>query len=378
VVNGLSLATAWQNQPPRLLWRQPCGGGWAGFAVAGNVAVTIEQRGENEAVVCYDRATGRERWGYSYPALFHRSEPMGGDGPRATPTIADGNVYSVGALGHFACLDGQTGKPRWTVNILEDNQAKNTEWAMTGSPLIIGDLVVVNPGIDLDRKAGMCLAAYDRQTGKKVWAAGNRPAGYSSPCLINLAGMPQIVLFDAAGLAGFDPQNGMELWGFGWETMMGMNIVQPLLVGEDQLLISSEMSNGSVVLRIKREGEKFSAEEVWRYPQFASKFSNPVYADGRIYGLSYGIMTCLDAATGKRLWKGDRYGHGQVLLIGDTILVLSETGDVALVAADPAGFRELARIPVFNGKTWNTPAIAGNQLFIRTHTEMACFELPVR
>jgi outer membrane protein assembly factor BamB len=190
--------------------------------------------------------------------------------------------------------------------------------------------------------------------------------------------MTQIVLFDAAGVAGFDPKDGKELWSFPWETLMGMNIVQPLVVGEDQVLISSEKSNGAVLLRIKREGDAFTVEEVWRNTRFAAKFSSPIYDRGHIYGLSYGFMTCLDAATGKLLWKDGRYGHGQLLLIGEHILVLSETGDLALVAADPTGYHELARRPVFDGKTWNTPAVAGHQLFLRTHTEMAGFELPFR
>jgi outer membrane protein assembly factor BamB len=154
VVQRVKLATDWKSRPPRLLWRQPAGGGYAGFAVAGNVAVTIEQRRDQEVVVCYDRATGRERWVYSYPSLFHRSELMGGDGPRTTPTISDGYVYSLGANGHLLCLDGATGKPHWSVNILEDNGAKNAEWAMSGSPLIFEDLVIVNPGIDPQRNAG--------------------------------------------------------------------------------------------------------------------------------------------------------------------------------------------------------------------------------
>src|SRR5262249_10945019 len=153
---------------------------------------------------------------------------------------------------------------------------------------------------------------------------------YSSPMLVTLAGVEQILLLDGAGLAGFDPKTGKELWGYPWETMMGMNNNQPLLVGDDQGLLSSELSNGAALLRVKRAGDNFAVEEVWRNKQFASKFSNPIYANGHIYGMSYGILTCLDAATGKRLWKDGRYGHGQILLVGEHILVLSEMGELAL------------------------------------------------
>jgi outer membrane protein assembly factor BamB len=377
VVQDVRLATDWSTLP-RLLWRHPCGGGYAGIAVAGNVAVTIEQRRDHEAVVCYDRGSGSERWVYSYPALFHRSEPMGGDGPRATPTIHGGAVYSLGATGVLVCLDGVTGQERWKVNILEDNGAANASWAMSGSPLIVDGCVIVNPGIDPARNAGMSLAAYDRTSGKKLWAANNRPAAYSSPELVTLAGRRQILLFDGAGLAGFDSADGRELWSHPWETMMGMNITQPLVVGPDRVLISSEQSNGAAVLEITRDSAQFSAREVWHNRNLASKFSSPVLHDGHIFGLSYGILTCLDAATGARRWKEERYGHGQILLIGDVILILSEKGQVALVAADPSGYRELARLAALDGKTWNTPALAGNQLFIRNHTEIACYELPLQ
>jgi outer membrane protein assembly factor BamB len=377
VVNDVRLATDWST-PPRLLWRHPCGGGYAGFAVAGNVAITLEQRRDQEAVVCYDRASGVERWVYAYPALFHRSEPMGGDGPRATPTIFDGAVYSLGATGILVCLDGASGRERWQVNILEDNGAANASWAMSGSPLIVDNCVIVNPGMDPARNAGMSLAAYDRKDGKKLWAANNRAAGYSSPTLATLAGRRQILLFDGVGLAGFDPGNGGELWSHPWETMLGMNIIQPLVVGADRVLISSELSNGAALLQIGRQGESFTVEEVWHNRNLASKFSSPVLHERHIFGLNYGILTCLDAATGARLWKDKRYGHGQILLADDVILVLSEKGEVALVATDPAGCRELARLAALDGKTWNTPALAGNQLFVRNHTEMACYELPLQ
>jgi len=377
VVRGVRLATDWST-PPRLLWRHPCGGGYAGFAVAGNVAVTIEQRRDQEAIVCYDRDSGSERWVYAYPALFHRSEPMGGDGPRATPTIFDGAVYSLGATGVLVCLDGASGRERWKINILEDNGAANTAWAMSGSPLVVDDRVIVNPGIDPSQNAGKSLAAYDRKDGRKLWAANNRAAAYGSPEVVTLAGRRQILLFDGVGLAGFDLADGRELWSHPWETMMGMNIIQPLVVGADRVLISSELSNGAALLQIARDSEQFTVQEVWHNRYLASKFSSPVLHEGQIYGLNYGILSCLDAATGARRWKDQRYGHGQILLAGDVILVLGEKGEVALVAADPNGGRELARLAALDGKTWNTPALAGKQLFVRNHTEMACYELPLQ
>ena len=373
--NAAPLAPSWATSPWKVLWKQPCGGGYSGFAVAGNVAVTLEQRRDQEVIVCYDRDTGRQRWQYGYPALFEQTAPMGGNGPRSTPTIADGDVYSLGALGDLVCLDAVTGQKRWQVNIVKDSAAKTAYWGMTGSPLIVGSHVIVNPGIDPADNAEEAVAAYDRKTGTRVWAAGAKPAGYSSPQLVKLARIEQVLLFDGDGLVSLDPTNGDGLWRHPWKTFGDMNIVQPLVLPGNRVFISSEAANGGVMLRLRQEGGAFSVSEAWQNRNLFSRFANPVAHQGHIYGLCNGFLTCVEDKTGKRLWKGERFGSGQLLLVGDVLLVSSESGEVVTVAADPAGYRELGRQEVFTGKTWNTPALAGRQLFVRNHYEMACLEL---
>jgi outer membrane protein assembly factor BamB len=376
VVRGVRLATDWGERPPKERWRHRVGGGFAGFAVAGNVAVTVEQRDEDEVVVCYDRATGRQRWAYAYPAHFR--DPTG-DGPRATPTIAGGDVYSLGATGVLVCLDGKSGKLRWKADVLKDNGAKRVRWGMSGSPLVAGGKVIVNAGVDPERNVGRSLAAYDRETGKVVWAKGEHEAGYSSPQLATLAGREQVLLFDGGGLAGFDLKTGEELWRYPWKTYQEMNIVQPVVVGEDRVFIASEASNGCCLVRVRGEGKKFVAEPVWSNRNLCAKFSNPVAGGGFLYGLNYGNrLVCLDAETGERRWASGRqwYGHGQLLRAGGVLLVSTDRGDVALVGAGPERFRELGRVKVFNEQTWNTPALAGNELFVRNDVWMACYELP--
>jgi outer membrane protein assembly factor BamB len=372
------LSTDWSENAPRLLWRQPCGGGYAGFAVAGNVAVTIEQRRQDESIVCYDRATGRERWVYSYPARFR---DFTGDGPRATPTIHKGRVYSFGATGELVCLDGATGKKLWQRNAVADSKARVVIWGMSSSPLIVDDLglVIVNPGIDSSNNAGMALAAYRLDDGEPAWATGDHAAGYSSPQLVTLAGRRQVLLFDADGLGGHDPRSGKELWRHAWKTSLDMNIIQPLVLGGNRIFVSSEASNGCAMLGVSRQGGEFRTDVLWTNRSLASKFANPIALDGAIYGLSLGTLVCLDQQTGKRRWRGRYYGHGQLLAVSkDAVLVMSEPGYVALVAANVKEFHELTRLDVFGDKTWNTPAVAGQQLFIRNDREMACFELPLR
>jgi outer membrane protein assembly factor BamB len=374
VIPAELLQLDWSKQPPRELWRHPCGGGFAGFAVAGNVAVTVEQRRDKETVVCYDRETGKERWAFSYDESFRHPT---GHGPRATPTIADGEVYSLGATGLLVCLEGKTGKLRWSVDVLKDNEAKRVEWGMTSSPLVLGDLVIVNAGVDPKNNVERSLVAYRRKDHRRVWGAGSFKAAYSSPVRARLLGREQVLIFHASGLTSVDPKTGKELWQYPWKTGMDMNIIQPLVLGENRVFLSSETSNGCALLEVSRQGDEFTPREVWANHNLCSKFSNPVALGGAIYGLSDGSMVCIDQQTGRRHWRGRYYGHGQMLAVGGSLVVLSERGYVAVVAADVKRFRELSRLEVFAGRTWNTPALAGRQLFLRNDAEMACFELPL-
>jgi outer membrane protein assembly factor BamB len=367
----------WSAHPPKRIWRTSVGWSYSGIAVAGKVAVTLEQRKAEEAVVCYNRADGKELWAYLQPTEFQQIPLMGGGGPRSTPTIADGDVYSLGAKGHLACLDGTNGKPRWSVNVVADNGAKVVDWGMTSSPLVVGNLVVVNAGIDPNKNQKQAVAAYDRKTGKKVWAAGEYAAGYSSPMLANLDGVEQIILFDAGGVAGIAIADGKELWRYPWTTFSNMNIIQPLVLPGNRVFISSEPTNGAALLHINKADSGWTVAPVWTSKAMGARFANPVYHAGHIYGLSNGFLVCLDAQTGKRLWKGERFDSGQLLVTSDTLLVQTErTGELVAVAADPADYRELGRIQVLQGtRTWNTFALAGTRLYMRNHEEMACLEL---
>lgn len=371
------LDLTWEQAQPKTLWRHQCGGGFSGLVVAGNVAITLEQRKADEVIVCYDRLTGVERWAYAYPAWF---QDRTGKGPRATPTISeDGEVYSLGAMGDLVCLDGASGTCKWRTNIISDNDSKVVTWGMTSSPLVVDDLVIVNAGVDPENNVGRALVAYDRKDGKRVWGAGTHKASYSSPVLATLQGRRQVLLFDAGGLAGHDLKSGQELWRYPWQTFQDMNIVQPLVIEGDRVLISSEVTNGCAMLHVTRKGKEFGAEVVWENRNLAARQANPVRVRNSIYGLHNGSLVCLDLETGKRRWRGKDYGQGQLLAMTGALIIQSERGDLALVADDPKQFRELARMSVFpDRRTWNTPALAGRHLFLRNDAEMVCFELPLR
>jgi outer membrane protein assembly factor BamB len=376
-VRHLRLAHDWQQQPPRVLWRHPCGGGYSGFALAGNAAVTLEQREADEAVVCYDQQTGRERWVFRYPAHFQH---FVGDGPRATPTIAGARVFSLGATGELVCLDARNGASQWRVNILTDNAAKNQQWGLAASPLVVDDTVIVQPGTDPANPAGRAVAAYRCDDGQRVWAQGGTHASYSSPQFATLGGTDFIIIFDAGGLAGLDPQTGREMWRHEWRNMMDTNTMQPLILGPDRIFISSESDRGCALIGLSAPagaGGTWTTHTIWQSRLFSSRYSCPVATPSGIFGLSNGILTCLDPATGERRWKEGRFGPGQLLLVGSDLLIQSDQGGLVLVAADPNTYREFARLHALNGKTWNMPAIAGRRLFVRNQSEVSCLELPV-
>lgn len=375
IVKGLSISKDWNSKPPKLLWKQPIGGGYAQIAVAGDVAVTIEQRDSNEAVVCYDSLTGKERWVHEYPAHF--KEVMGGEGPRATPTLRDGRVYSIGAEGRLVCLDGSTGKVLWSADALEKS-GRNIAWGVSCSPLLHEKTVIVAPGANKNAAAGNAIVAYDIDTGKKTWAAGDHYAGYSTPRISMLCGSTVMVLLDGDGLAGVDPVGGKELFRFPWVTQEKIHVAQPIVFNDDRVFITSGYGTGCAMLKIKKDGDKWSIEPIWTNKLLRCRFTSPVVRDGFIYGLDEGIMTCLDAKTGERKWKKGRYGNGQILLVDDVILVQQESGKLALIEANPKELVELGQSPGVEGNTWNCPAIAAGKLYVRSHLEMACYELAPR
>lgn len=371
VVTGPALNRDFKASPPAKLWRQPVGGGYAGFVIAGDMAVTIEQRRDREAVIGYDATSGQERWVHDYEASFN--EALGGPGPRATPTIVGDAVYSLGATGWLVCLERATGKPRWSVNILENNA--NLAWAMSGSPLVYDDVVVVNPGTQSSAANGKAVVACDRKTGKPVWTAGSTRAGYCSPMLATLAGQRQVLIFDAEELAGYDPATGKKLWRQPWETYQGINVAQPIVYPDDRVFISAGYNHGSAMLKISKHSGEWQVAELWKNTNMRSKFSSPVAYHGYLYGFDDGTLVCLDEKDGSRKWKGDRYGHGQLLLSGDLLVILSERGKLVLVEATPQEHRPLTALSAIEGRTWNYPALANGKVYVRNDLEMAGYDL---
>ena len=362
------VATNWPASGLPVVWKQPVGVGHASFVVADGKAYTIEQRRNQEVVAAYDMNNGRELWTQKWSAEYTDST---GDGPRATPTWDQGRIYALGATGELRCLDANNGAVIWGKNILTENQASNLQWAQSASPLIVDDKVVVLPG----GKSGKSVVAYNKATGAPVWKALDDSQAYVSPMLVELGGRRQILVVSSFRVVGLAPENGKLLWSHPWDTDMGINVSQPIVVDRNRFFISSGYGKGAALVEVKGSGDSFTASTVWENKNMKNKFNSSVLHNGYVYGLDEGILVCLDVNTGERKWKDGRYGYGQIILAGDHLIVTSDQGEIALVKATPAQYTEVARFTALQGQTWNYPAIAGGRLLVRNSTEMAAYDI---
>lgn len=372
VINdGTTIATDWNRQPPKVLWRRPIGPAWSGFAIVGNRAVTLEQRGPREVVVCLNALTGNLLWEFSYPARYASS--LGGEGPRTTPTVAAGRVFTFGATGVLNCLDLENGELIWQRKLGDLSPDHQPEWGYAGSPLVHEGNVIVSAG----HPAGKSLQAFRVETGEPVWQGGSQPAGYASPIACTLAGVPQIISFNLKFITAHNPTNGTILWEHPWGNRQPV-VAQPLPVGPDQIIFSSGYGVGAERLRIERDpAGTLTARRLWKSISLKAKMASFIEHQGHLYGLDDGILTCVDAQSGKRQWKSGRYGHGQLLWVDGRLLITAESGDLCLLEPNPTAPNEVARFPVFNAKTWNPPALSGEILLMRTDQEAACIRLPL-
>jgi outer membrane protein assembly factor BamB len=375
-IRGVRIETDWVRTPPVELWRRPIGPGWSSFAVAGDHLFTQEQRGEDEIVSAYHLKTGEPVWRHRDAARFWESNA--GAGPRATPTLSHGRVYTLGGTGILNALDARDGSVFWSRNAASDTGTTVPDWGIASSPVVAGDVVIV-------ATAGS-LVAYDLATGKPRWFGPKGGWGYSSPHLSTIDGVAQIVLVNGPGAIGVAPSDGTVLWTHEWG---GDSIVQPAVLEGGDLLIGSGsgLAANTGMLRVtvvhdpvdQAEGRPggWSVKERWTSTGLKPYFNDFVVHQGHAFGFDGSILACLDLVDGKRTWKGGRYGHGQLILLPDqnVLLVLSEDGEVALVSATSDKFIELARVPAIEGKTWNHPVLVGDVLLVRNGEEMAAFRL---
>jgi outer membrane protein assembly factor BamB len=366
--HGIRIETDWTNKPPVEVWRKPIGPAWSSFAVAGNLFFTQEQRGNDEVVSCYDLTNGQSVWRHRDATRFWESNA--GAGPRATPTLSNGRVYTFGGTGILNALDARDGSVIWSRNPASDTKTKTPTWGFASSPLVVGDVVII-------AVAGT-LAAYDTAHGNPRWSVLSARGGYSSPQLATIGGVAQVLLINGEGVTSVAPTDGKTLWKHAWS---GDSIVQPAVTADGDILLGSGSGMGSEVgvqrVAITNGSDGWTTKARWTSYEMNPYFNDMVVHKDHVYGFDGSTLSCIDLKTGEGKWKGGRYGNGQIVLLADQdlLLVVSEKGEVALVKATPDQFTELARFKVLEGKTWNHPVLVGDTLLVRNSEEMAAFRL---
>ncbi|MFO0969899.1 MAG: PQQ-binding-like beta-propeller repeat protein [Gemmataceae bacterium] len=365
---GLNLDWNSDGEPP-IRWRIPIGDGFGSIAVAQGRVYTMFQDGSQEVIGCFDAETGNERWRHAYEARF---KDEFGSGPRSTPTVDGDLVFAVGATGVLHCLNAATGKVQWMKSLADEFGAGVPKWGFSFSPLVVGDLLLINPGV-----AGAALAALDRATGAVRWKAFDVGGGYSSPILARLGGTRQALFFTAYGLISIVPETGAEVWRQRWKTDYDANITTPI-VFDDYVFISSGYNAGCALLRIEKKDDGFHVNVVYKHTRFSNRFSTSVFHRGYIYGFKDALLLCLDVrdSKGKAKWDERGFDYGTLLAVEDHLIIYGENGLLGVAAATPTGYLEKGRMRIFDRPLcWSAPA-AGQWSALRARPQGAvCLDL---
>ncbi len=369
--HGQVFSSNWATNPPEELWRIQLGPAWSSFAVAGGFLVTQEQRGDVEAVVCYNAETGAEVWSQTIASRFF--EALGGLGPRATPTIADSFVYAMGAEGWLMKLDAADGKVVWKVDVRKVAEREPPMWGFASSPLVTDGVAVIHSGGKDDKG----VLAFDTATGDLRWSVAASEQSYGSLQVATLQGQRLLGLLTDQGAQFLDPTKGTTVFNYTWQHP-GYRALQPQIIGDNKVLIPTGLGSGTRLIEVSQKDQVLSAVELWTTRDMKPDFNDVVVHEGYVYGFDNAIFACIDLKDGSLKWKDGRYGKGQVLLLADSdlLLVLGEKGDAVLLKADPTGHQVLGKLQALEGKTWNHPVVVNDRLYVRNAREAACYRLP--
>lgn len=370
----------WQG-PLKVLWTQPVGEGHGSPVVAGGkVYLHTRDAGKNaETLAAFDAKTGKPLWSTAYPraAIIN---PFG-TGPRATPCVVDGRVYTYGITGILSCFDAASGKQVWQVNALKKYQTPNLFFGASCSPLFVDGLVLINVG-----GKGHSIVAFDAKTGAERWKALDDNASYSSPIVLGTGKTQQVIVLTAAGVVSLRPSDGKLFWRHKLVDALAESSTTPVRSGD--VLFASSITAGGVGLRLKTDDATPGIQELWKQPNLNCYFSTPVSIDAKYLYLVTGTkppaftskatLRCVETATGKELWQRDKVGtyHASLLRTGDgKLLLLEEAGTLALLQPDPMRYRELCRSPIC-GNTWAHPALSDGRLYVRDRNRLVCVQMP--
>ena len=368
--DGISSETGflknWSPEGPKVLWQIPLGDGYSGISIAQDKIYTMFAEGDDEFVICLNASDGVEVWRFRSGTKFTEQR---GDGPRSMPTVHGDSVFALGTEGKLYALDAHDGTKLWSHNFVEEFDSKIPTWGFSSSPLIEGDLLIVEAG-GKDEKA---IVAFDKKSGNVVWTNHTDEVGYSSPIPIDFGGVRQIIFLTSKTLLSLAPENGQIYWKYSWPE--GINIATPIFVPDDKIFISASYDKGAVLLRMVADGDRIGIEEVWKSRVMKNHFNSSVLQGDYLYGFDNAILTCIEANTGEERWRHRGFEKGSLLLADGHLIILGEGGKLALAEISPNEYIEKARFQLFDDKCWTVPTLAGRKLYLRNQKEMLCLDL---
>ena len=369
---GNDVAEVWPKEGPRQLWRRDVGEGYAGPVVSGQTVVLFHRVAGNEVVEVMETATGKVRWTFPYPTKFRDGTGID-NGPRATPTIDKGHVYTLGPDGQLHCLDFKTGDKVWSRDLRKDFSVEKKWHGMVCSPVIEGNRLFLIVG-STNRAS---LAAFDKTSGSLIWTNGRDKFSCSTPILANFAGKPHLLCVTRAALRAADPVTGATLFHHPFQSRQSgsVNAASPVVIG-DQVFISAGYGLGGELVRIG--GDK--PEVVWATKEFANQYATSIHWEGHLYGIHGQLessfdLRCVDLKTGKVVWNEARFGAANLLRLGGDLLILTHNGELIRAPATPAGFRPKARAQILSFGVRAYPALADGILYARSTRQMVCVDL---
>lgn len=368
---------SWPADGPTVVWRTESGDGYSAISVANGLLYTMYGKGSDEFMICLESATGKEKWRVRVDAKYRNSF---GNGSRMTPTVDGNRVYAISAQGQLHALNARSGTPVWRHDLGKEYGAKIPTWGVSMSPLVYGNLLIV----DVGGKGDFGLVAFNKLTGKVVWTTGTNLPGYSAPIAITVNGMKQIITFTGTSLISVSPKNGAKFWNYTWRTMYDVNSATPVFIAPDKVFISSGYGTGGVVLQMKAANGSVRVEEVWKSKVMRNHFATSLLIDGYLYGFDEATLKCVDVKTGRKKWavrrteSGAGFGKGSLIYADGHLIVLSDKGVLTLVEAKSSGYIEKASAQVLTGnrgRCWTIPALSDGKLYVRNQTEILCLQL---
>ena len=366
--DGISAEKDWQTEwpaaGPKVLWKAPLGTGFSSFAVADGGVFTMGNSDDQDSVICLDADSGKELWRHSYP------EPMAPKlyegGPNASPTVEGTRVYTLSRSGKLFCLDTRSGDVNWARNLVEEfgiETAKGNHWGLSGSPLVQGNLLIVNAG-----RAGM---AFEKASGKLVWETGKAAAAYATPVPMMMGGKQAVLVFASKALVALEVSTGHELWAYPWETSYDINAADPIVDGS-RIFISSGYGHGAALLDVA-DGKPVL---VWENKNMRNKMNGSVLIQGHVYGCDEKKLTCVDLNTGEKKWANGASGQGSLMAANGKLIILSEKGELIIAEASPEAFQPISRAQVLGGRCWTVPVLANGRIYARNaEGGMVCLDV---